>query len=228
MKLFGKKQGFSNDKLDVPPAPPPLYNQNQDLSDLPPLELPPAPEFKPVFDQPNAPQPQTKKFGLFKKKEKPFQPQMPEFPDMPAPDFNQPEMPSFDQPMIPETKSPGLFKKKEAPMPQIPQFPEMPAPTFNQPPMQEPVFPSYNEPFHPAPQKKSSAFANQKFLRVEKYSQILEHIKDAKNIIKDQTNVPENVEVQEKELARLFESWKNSMKDIQKKLLFIDKILFKG
>ncbi len=236
MKLFEKKKkDFSTEKLDVPPAPPPMYEpipapnelpvEPAPLPELPKFEMPEAPNLSQSLNPPNIPE--KKKFSFFKKKAPALQQPLPHnLPEQTLPPIEELNAPKIQQPILPQINTPTFPEMPEAPaiepiFPEIPQAPIEPAlpqmpqePIVQQPVPQAPIAPKIE--------------SKEKYLGIESFRRIMDNVKGIKNTVKLVVGMPVEVEQEEKQLNKNFESWKASMKDIQKQLSFIDKILFEG
>jgi len=238
LKLFEKKKDFSTEKLDVPPAPPPMYEpipapnelpaEPAPLPELPKFEMPEAPNLSQSLNPPNIPE--KKKFSFFKKKTPALQQPLPPIEESMPPNLQEPVLPpieGIDIPNIKQSTPPQIGAPTFPEFPQAPveqNFPEFPqAPDLPQMP-QEPIV---QQPI-PQPPVAPKIKSKEKFLRIENFRRIIDNVKGIKNTVKLVVGMPIEIEQEEKQLNKNFESWKASMKDIQKQLSFIDKILFEG
>ena len=65
------------------------------------------------------------------------------------------------------------------------------------------------------------------YVRVDKFREILAGTRTIKNNLKIANQSIQKLNDIDANSDRVFEKWRNSMVDLQKKLIFIDKILFK-
>lgn len=215
LKLFKKKKEFSSlDNLDIPPAPPPRFSE-----DLPPAEigseLPPPPigaqqdyEWPDLHQELNPPeipaQKPKKGFSLFQKKKK---------------EEALPELPPINEQPMPEL--PEMYSPHDGD-----SIAGVPGPSFEETVQIQP-----QPAIQPIAEKKqvlAKVQKTEKYLKVDGFQLILSEFNEIKKTVRNAVGIPTDVQDKEKELNREFEAWKATMKDIQRKLLFIDKQLFEG
>ena len=66
------------------------------------------------------------------------------------------------------------------------------------------------------------------FLRVEKFKDVIHDINNVKAAFKDAESGIELVAGTEEKISKELQRWRNSLDDMEKKLMFIDKVLFKS
>lgn len=66
------------------------------------------------------------------------------------------------------------------------------------------------------------------FMRVDKFRSVLKNISEIKGSLKASNELLSKLNDIDTETEKEFEKWRNVMTDIQKKLIFVDKVLFKG
>ncbi|HLC62448.1 MAG TPA: hypothetical protein VJI52_05525 [Candidatus Nanoarchaeia archaeon] len=217
----GSKQG-NEAELDLPPAPPPLEGFEDDkdanLPEFPQISAPKEGDFK--FDFP-----EYDKFPDMGKEE-----DMPEFPDLedldkePTPNMNMPQA----QKMVPAFS-------------QAPQMPEPPIHEFNQSPQMQgsdagaadnsqqnaqSIQPTHQIKHRVAGRVIQSG--GSLYVRVDKFKIALDNINVIKNGLRKSDDDLMKLEVLKHEKDKSFDKFKSSLDDLQKKLIFIDKTLFKG
>ena len=213
LKFLKREKRESLDELDLPPAPPPLNGDQTGFEDL-------------GFDE--------------------KMPELPEFPE-----FNEKvseEMPKFE---FSEENMPA--PSGESAMPEFPSFPEeMPAayPSIPEPspqilqPMQEPEKPSGEEQheFTPEPHPKMAGmlFSREKsisrgmpgaktiYVKVDSFKATLGSINVVRSDLKKAEEALTKLESIKNAKDRSVDKLKSSLDDLQKKLIFVDKTLFKG
>ena len=227
----------SEAELDLPPAPPPLEgfedDKNANLPEFPQISAPKEDDFKLDF-------PEYDKMPDMGKDE-----DMPEFPSLgdldkePAPNMNMPQaqkmVPAFSQ--APPMPKPEQFRQPVAsaqePMPKqdyFDQAPEQHAEDLNQPSdRQENVeIPSpAHQPKHKWPDRTIKS-GGSLYVRVDKFKTALDHISAIRGDLRKSEDDVIKLESLKHEKDKSFDKFKLSLDDLQKKLIFVDKTLFKG
>ncbi|MBI2575743.1 hypothetical protein HYV84_00890 [Candidatus Woesearchaeota archaeon] len=229
--LKGRFKKPSEPELDLPPEPPKL----SDLGELPPLpasldeELRPTPRF-PQF-------PRKKETVEISGGMSPFQDGSP----APKEDLGFPPMePLFDEDSgLKGRDELGLGNDEFPDFPELPPFPEFPRPAPRpemmpdkpksiQPPLRMPSPPMRPEAPRVPPKAALSLpqFPGKKYISLETFKQALQDINSSKSDLRDvHQYVSELVEYLHEE-TRDYEDWNSSLKDINRKLLYVDKVLF--
>ena len=216
------KQGIEAE-LDLPPAPPPLEgfedDKGADLPEFPHISAPNEDDFKFDFPEYNKVPDMGKDEG------------MPEFPDLDDLDKEPVSAPNMDMPQAP--KMVPAFS-------QAPQIQE-PVPDFNQ----VPQIPSSqasvtdnsqqnNQSAQPAHQIKHRGTGRiirsgeAIYVRVDKFKVALDNISVIRSDLRKSEVDLMKLESLKHEKDKSFEKFKSSLDDLQKKLIFVDKTLFKG
>ena len=228
-----KEQG-NDAELDLPPAPPPLEgfedDKNANFPEFPQISAPKDDDFK--FDFPE----EDKMPDLGKDEG------MPAFPDFDDFDKEPQESEDTHQPVsVPNMNMPPAQKMVPAfnPAPQMPRQ-DLSASDYQR--ASSPITPSIavselsqspqSQPSQQAPRHKAHEMAirsNQSlYVRVDKFKIALDHI----NVIRSDLRKSEidlmKLEGLKHEKDSSFEKFKSLLDDLQKKLIFIDKTLFKG
>ena len=229
--LKGRFKKPSEPELDLPPEPPKL----SDLGELPPLptsldeELRPTPLF-PKF-------PRKKETVEISGGMSPFQDGFP----APKEDMGFPPMePLFDEDSGLKGRDELGLGNEFPDFPELPNFPEFPRSTpkpgiptekpkaMPQPPLRMPSPPMKPE----APRVLPKAlllplqFPSQKYISLETFKQALQDINSSKSDLRDvHQYLSELVEYLHEE-TKDYEDWNSSLKDINRKLLYVDKVLF--
>lgn len=158
-------------------------------------------------------------------------PAPPEVPRFPASE-------SIDMP--PEMPQDIGMKMDDVPMPEIPSGMEMP--DMNEPIVAEPTadelieeptepFTMANTEFEEAPTYEEPRKLNVDepiFVEVQHYKALMDEISTVKNRLKESADVLQKVADLKESQEADFEKWHNTLQDIQRKLIFVDKTLFRG
>ena len=212
------KQLSAPENIELPPLP--------DMNSLPPLpeggpELPTPPD----MEEPIPEEPAEEKT-----------PPVVETPEEMAPEEANmfPEIP-LEEPVeeIPE-KIPSLEEIPEAP-PEMPEI-ETPEPTIEEPNIEEPV-PSKIprlEGLEPVPYKEPYEFKLHReargpiFVKVDMYKEILDDVAGMKQSLKNDENIYARIMDLKTEEDKRFEHIHRTFEDIQRKLMYVDRMLFEG
>ena len=212
-----KKQGLN--ALDMPPQPPKLegFEDNMpDFPDLPDISAPEHKDFK--FDLPDDKMPDFGKDFDF---------------DVPR-EEKMPEIPSFNAGMDFPAAKPAIGQNQIAP--QLQSFspaadelrPEMSS--QETPRMDLTLQPQYERPrriFHHE-KKPERHIPKEVYVRADKYRTMLDGIATIRNSVRKSDEALLKLENIKNAKDRSFDRIKSSVEDLQKKLIFIDKTLFKG
>ena len=221
LKFLKREKKESLDDLDLPPAPPPLdgdqtdfgaYGSEENLPDLP--EMPDFPE-----EKISAPE-EFPKFEFPREDDK-----MPEFPTFPEMEEKPTQIHTFSSPPMSEP----------APMPTMPSAPQ---------PMQEPEQGAREEPrFMPLdayPKMERRLFSQEKrilrerptaktiYVRVDRFKATLGSINMVRSDLRKSEEALTKLESIKNSKDISLDKFKASLDDLQKKLIFVDKTLFKG
>ncbi len=222
---FLKREKKSLDELDLPPAPPPLEGFEES-------ELPELPEFPELEEKISAPR-EEPKFD-FPGKGAPEFPKEAEFPEMS--DLGKEELPEF--PEMQEVGEEPAAPLMSAPIPPIisPQIPEqMPAMPEQK---TEELKSSFTEEAYPkitgrlfAPEKRAlreRPTAKTIYVKVDKFKATLGSINMVRSDLRKSEEALMKLENIKSSKDKSFDKLKLSLDDLQEKLIFIDKTLFKG
>jgi len=205
---LGKKK-----KKQLPPLGMPPKSLSQKLPDLPPLpELPPLPsippdahELKPSMEiGQHSPEPIKEKPIEPMKKEQfglkmPDLPELPPLPDLPPLPIIEDEKPTIEVPGTKvEVREPRKKRDKKL----------VPLPVLDK-----------TEYSHPG--------LKSLFVKGDDYKSIISGINAVKNRIKDAETIFEDLQSLKKEKEKNLTAWQNLLEDIQKKLVYVDKKVFK-
>jgi hypothetical protein len=201
---FLKKKGWEKEEhLDLPPAPPNLEGMDKDIPSMPEMDD-------------NSPQ------------------NMPPPPDMPSPDEEAPDFPS-----MPEMDDKALDIPPIA-APEQEDFPQVPAPNrYAQQPRREaaqkqgPIPDDYDgmDGKVYAEEKKGlrgNVRGNSIYLKVEDFKIILANINLIRSDLRGSKEALLRLENLKNSKEKSFDKIRNSLVDLQKKLIFVDKTFFKG
>ena len=209
------KQQGNEAELDLPPAPPPIegFEDDKDAN-------------FPEFPQISAPKDEDFKFD-FSQDDK-----MPELgKEVELPDF--PDLEDLD-------KGPSPSPQPDS-MPNAQQYPRM-MPVFNQAPMprQEfngpliqptvqtsPAAPLQANPKHRGPERIVRS-GESMYVRVDRFKIVLDHINIIRSDLRKSDADLMKLEGLKHEKDKSFDKFRVSLDDLQKKLIFVDKTLFKG
>ena len=229
-----KKKGLDleTENLDVPPAPPDFEEKPGELPELPEIpELPELPELEPISELQKKPE------GI-----------------LGVPDILK-EFPSTKEKPIPEFKAPKIPPARvPEPIPKEPIGPipiETPKPLFGirEPEKQKPII-KEDIPIHApkldikpeispyeiferaAVREEGDLLAHKEakspiFIRVDRFRNILTGISTIKSKLKMANESLIKLNEIDENRDKEFEKWRNVIVDLQKKLIFIDKTLFK-
>jgi len=242
MKAKKRKAPKIEEELpEIPPLPkleeeklPPLPDVHEEMPELPPLpDIHEEPKKKKI----SMPKIKGKGlFGMFKKKkveeEMPPLPheEMPELP--PLPDVHGEPLPKEAE-ELPEL--PPLPEEKEEELPELPELPEIEeAPKVER---KLPIPPTIG-PFKAEPEEKhevvepvkevvkETPVVKRKFVTIDEFRNVQSNINDARGVLKGIDAFLSEISEDKSAIDREFSEWNNCLKDIQKKILFVDKTLF--
>ena len=218
-----KKKDFAMDELDAPPLPPDM--KNMDFQD----SMPDIPDIEGMPDL-DGPMPKDWPKEEF---ENPVEKEKFEIP-RPMPDFpienKLPEPPKFG----------SLRSIRDVPKESEP----FAAPKFDFKPRQQEM-PDYEEPIEPRPVRDYAQKAEKEavreerdlishkdatgktYIRMDRFRSILMDINEIKGDIKNAASSIEKMQGIDRNKEAEFEKWKANMNDLQKKIIFVDKTLFK-
>ena len=220
LKFLKREKRESFDELDLPPAPPLLGNQTESAGYGFEENMPELPEF-PELEKISAPD------GM---------PEMPKF-EFPEEEMGKEEMPEF--PAFPEIEeSPSAYPAPaRAPMtePSIPQpMTSRPMPVSEAPEEEQPM------PSNIYPKMGRRLFAQEKrllrerpnvrtiYVRIDDFKSTLGSISMARGDLKKSEEALAKLENIKSAKDKSLDRAKNLLDDLQKKLIFVDKTLFKG
>lgn len=215
----GKKESL--DELDLPPAPPPLEGFEENLPELP--------DFEEKISAPEHEMGQEMKFD--------FPENVPDLGKEDFPDMNFPEEKIAESSETPEFPDFPEFEEKppiplvRAPMPQAPQTAVPAAPKPQQEP--EEKKPDFAPEF---PRMGGKLFAHEKrreiprtiYVRVDNFKATLGSINLVRSDLRESEEALTKLENIKSSKDKSFDKIKSSLEDLQKKLIFVDKTLFKG
>ena len=199
--LKREKSKGSSDELDLPPAPPPLEGFDDKDMDFPDIKMGDMPKDMPDFDfPPDVPQ------------------DMNQMPNDDFGSFSDDDM-KFDnvQEQAPQTvqRTPPSFP---APEPQMMEQPE----THEEEHQSIGFEPKTASSMHPHMRSKI------KFVKVDKFRLLLGTINVVRSDLRKSDEALMKLEGMKTNVDRSFDRMKSSLHDLQKKLIFVDKTLFKG
>ena len=210
-----KKQGLDMnlgmDDLDVPPLPPDVKGESEEFPELP--EMPKV----------EGPLPKGDEFP-----ELPEEPKL--FPDLPKQDISETAPrpaaePVMPKPLLrPQATRPAFEQSTKRPMVErrVPIPPAAGAHTEHYDSIEESAVREQRGVI------SHKAAGGKTYVRIDRFKGILKDINQIKNDLRNSNEILSKVEEIDENKSKVFERWKNSMSDLQKKLIFVDKILFKG
>ena len=222
LKFLKREKKLDVNELDLPPEPPPLEGF-EDRHDFDFPEIKAADDFDmSKFDAADA----------GKADDSEYWQKMPEMKE------DMPEMKGYDMPDFP--KFPETGEAQEAfPEPEMQSMPlrpleaparavqPMPAAQQKEMPESEPQHMQRRSLFH---HERSSDRPARKevYVRVDKFKSVLDSISMIRSSVRKSDEVLMRLESMKNSKDRSFDRVKSSLEDLQKKLIFIDKTLFKG
>ena len=221
--LNREKKKESSDELDLPPSPPPLGDFEENL---PPMDINDgmAPASKEEFPKEDFPEFSDFGFPEIKDEVPPIHEDLPNFPDY---------MGTQDK-FLPPTGSPASSPRPQSEIAKPSQIPQQLAPA-NAPPATPPL--ATHSDIYSRPARKlftqernfgERRTAKTIYIKVEKFKEMLGGINLARNYIRKSEETLVKLENLKSTKDRSFDKMKVSLDDLQKKLIFIDKTLFKG
>ena len=199
-----KKEGL--EELDLPPAPPPLegFDENADFG-------------LPAFEE-NIPAQELGKFELPEERIPEFGKEEPEFPSFPELEEKDVPFPTISATAIPE------------PMPPTQAVPEAKEAVKEEQAMPSDAFPKIERRLFRQEEKKSREISSRKemYVRVDKFKADLQNIGIIRGNLRKSEEAVMKLENIKNAKDRSFDKVKSSLDDLQKKLIFVDKTLFKG
>ena len=210
-------------ELDLPPAPPPLEGFEDDkdanLPEFPQISAPKGDDFK--FDFPE--------YGKIPDMGK--DEDMPEFPDLDDFDKEPASAPNINMPQAPKMV-PAFSQAPPMPNPvsDFNQFPQMPGSEASATDSSQ----QNSQSTQPAQQMKYRGAGKiiqnggSLYVRVDKFKIALDHINVIRSDLRKSEEDVMKLEGLKREKDKSFDRFKLSLDDLQKKLIFVDKTLFKG
>ena len=206
----GKKERLG--ELDLPPAPPPLEGFEEDMPALPELGEKESKEGFPSFDFPeidekiSAPDEESTQFSSFPEiKDEPFQPIEPISP--------------LSQEPAPQTDT----EQEDTEQHEIIVEEELPAESLDMSPQTETgIFGQEKETLIKTPSGRTL------YIGVNKFKSMIGSINNIRKDIKQSEEALAKLEHIKNSKDKSFDQMKSSLDDLQKKLIFVDKTLFKG
>lgn len=205
MKFLKREKRSDFDELDLPPAPPPLDDKEFGAQGFDEgMGLPEFPE-----EKISAPEP---KFGFEDEipSEFPTEPEMEE----PQPMGNAAPIPPISMPYAPAQ---GPVQPKEVPASEEPRFTHLDA----YPKMEKRLFAQEKKLLHQRPDAKTV------YVKVDRFKAALGSINVVRSDLRKSEEALMKLESIKNSKDRSFDKARNSLDDLQKKLIFIDKTLFR-
>ena len=220
LKFLKREKKENLDELDLPPAPPPLGGFEENLP-----ELPDFPDFDKEISAPE----ESSKFELPENEGQMTDFGNEEFADFPSYPIEEKPMtpiPTITSPPIPEPMQP---MPKPAPVSQPMQEPEQPAPEEprfmpldSYPKMEGRLFSQEKRMLHERPAGKTI------YVRVDRFKATLGSINMVRTDLRKSEEALTKLENLKISKDKSFDKARASLDDLQKKLIFVDKTLFKG
>jgi len=212
---FLKREKKEESELDLPPAPPPLEGFEENLPELP--DFPELPELE--SEKISAPKEEIPRFEAEEK-----------FPGLEMPKFDFPELKMESEEKF---EFPPMELEKEA-EPELPARTAIPEPTFAMPTTSRAEAPQIPQPSLPTrglfKEERRLAGKTPKtiYVRIDRFKATLGNINVIRNDLRKSEEALAKLENLKASKDRAFERAKSSLEDLQRKLIFIDKTLFKG
>ena len=211
LKFLKREKKADVNELDLPPEPPPLegFEDKQDFPEFPEIK---ADDLDmPKFYAADAGKTDYPGYG----------PKMPEMKDNDMPDF--PEFPEMEE----EAKAPAEPQMQFQPL-ASPQ-PAQPMPTAEEEmPESEPQHMQRRGLFHHERMPREMRARKEVYVRVDRFKAVLDSISMIRSSARKSDESLMRMESIKNSKDRAFDRVKSSLADLQKKLIFIDKTLFKG
>ena len=214
LKFLKREKRSDFDELDLPPAPPPLDDKEFGAQGFDGgMEFPEFPE-----DKISAPKEPSFDFGREEMPELENEPlEMPELPEMEErPVAMQPKTPVSGMPPITAPVQQALQPAKEEIAPEEPRFTPL-----GYPKMDERLFSREKKSLHERPAGKTI------YVKVDKFKAALGSINVVRSDLRKSEDALMKLESIKNSKDRAFDKVRNSLDDLQKKLIFIDKTLFR-
>lgn len=205
LKFLKREKKGDFDELDLPPAPPSLEDQDFAHGLDEGMELPEIPEFP--EEKISAPEP---KFGFENEMPSGLPPE-PEMEDL-KPIGGAAPIPPISMPSAPEPVQPN-----EVPAREEPRF----TPLDAYPKMEKGLFAQERKLLHQRPDAKTV------YVKIGKFKAALGSINVVRSDLRKSEEALMKLESIKNSKDRAFDKARNSLDDLQKKLIFIDKTLFK-
>ena len=218
LKFLKREKKENLDELDLPPAPPPLGGFEENLP-----ELPDFPDFDKEISAPE----ESSKFELPENEGQMTDFGNEEFADFPSYHAEEKQMtpiPTITSPPIPEPMQPmpapvsQPMQEPEEPAPEEPRF--MPLDSY--PKMEGRLFSQEKRMLHERPAGKTI------YVRVDRFKATLGSINMVRTDLRKSEEALTKLENLKISKDKSFDKVRASLDDLQKKLIFVDKTLFKG
>jgi len=216
--LFKKKQTSAR-PIPVPPKPPHFHGLTE-LPNLSPLDDMPSLDSFGLGELPEIMEDETEAHTQKPLPPKPPMPQKPDFRPLPV---------IHNEPVYHEAAMPPSIRH-EAPMP-APIYHPLPAPApkpdFRPAPAPQPRF----VPDAPKPRilpPRQEHLEKPFFVKVDDYRSILEGTTLIKNNLKEADEIISRLNELKNEGDREFEKWREKLEDVQRKLIYVDKVIFEA
>lgn len=212
LKFLKREKKDTLDELDLPPAPPPLEGFEENLPDLP--------DFPELGKEISAPQEESK-FEL----PEPGKDEFPEFPSyqeekpIPIRTITPPPIPMPSEPEAAEISQPEPERIEEEPV----EEPISQEPLFKQSDVRpRRIFSHEKRVLRERPTAKTI------YIRVDRFKATLGSINMARSDLRKSEEALAKLESIKSSKDKSMDSLKASLDDLQKKLIFVDKTLFRG
>ena len=209
LKFLKREKKADSNELDLPPEPPPLegFKDKQDFG-FPEIK---ADDFDmSKFDAPYAESADASGYEPKMPEMKAGEPDFPEFPEM----EEEPKAPAEPQMQFQPLAAPQAVQPMPAAMEEMPES--------------EPQHMQRRRLFHHEKRQLERPARKEVYVRVDKFKAVLDGISMIKSSVRKSDESLIRLESIKNSKDRAFDRVKSSLEDLQKKLIFIDKTLFKG
>jgi len=224
LKKEKKEHLPSFDELDLPPVPPPSQNPNEFAKHYTEVSFPKEDDEQSMPKSPEDMKPETQPLR--------DEFEIPEMPDtMPLPDttkesvtHHMPDLIPAAKPEPPHTDDSSILPDMHA---NIPSF-DLPDHTADNAKQDMHLAPSHEIPTVSPEKPHSERRIKKMYFRVDKFSNVLYSLNTLRADLRKTEQVLSEVTSTIENRERDYNKWKLTLLDIKKKLIFVDKTLFKG
>tara|TARA_Y100000310_G_C20693181_1_gene823730 strand:- start:1977 stop:2585 length:609 start_codon:yes stop_codon:yes gene_type:complete len=144
---------------------------------------------------------------------------IPQKPAIPIPAMNIPKPAMHSQPVMPAPPKIPAMVTKEVPLPQ--KVAPSPAPRMQEPIMRKPTIK-----MPPAPEQGGMILPS--YMKVDDFKEMLGGIQITKQNLKECDEIFSRLNQLKNDEDKEFEKWRSKLEDLQRKLIYVDKVLFEA